>query len=504
MTQSSPMHRVAVVGGGISGLAAAHRLVELNPACGPTLFEATGRLGGVLSTVHEAGFQVEQSADNFITTYPWALALCRRLGLEEELVQTNPDTRRTFVVHRGKLYKLPDGFLMMAPTKMWPMAVTPVLSPLGKLRAGFEYFLPPSRDDRDESMAAFVRRRLGREVFERLVEPLVSGVYAADMEKLSLLATLPRFREMERKHGSLIRAMRKQMQAARAAGRHVDQSGARYSMFVTLQRGLSSLIDALAARLPKAAVRLGTNVVRVEPSGGGWRVETGEGRSDRFDALILATPSHVAAGLLKPVAAELSGDLAGIEHEGTAIVTMAFEASQAIAVLRLVADVSVVGRVAVASCGVGVEVGFGGGGRSGHVGSLRSGGGVPQRCRGTPHRGQVAPGDRLVAQLGLRQPARLVVEGDGVPDVRVVGPPGPALPRPGPEGDLYRPRAVVRAPGVPLDARPDGLPVGQPLGDDVVDHREHRRRVLQRGGRRRLGYGQSAQHHPGRHPDPGR
>ena len=227
-------------------------------------------------------------------------------------------------MRKRRLYPLPDGFLMMAPTKMWPMAVTPVLSPLGKLRAGFEYFLPPSRDDRDESMAAFVRRRLGREVFERLVEPLVSGVYAADMEKLSLLATLPRFREMERKHGSLIRAMRKQMQAARAAGRHVDQSGARYSMFVTLQRGLSSLIDALAARLPKAAVRLGrtSSVERVRAAEGGDR-EGGQSirRPDPGDA------SHVAAGSL-PVAAELSGDLAGIEHEGTAIVTMAFEASQ--------------------------------------------------------------------------------------------------------------------------------------------------------------------------------
>jgi oxygen-dependent protoporphyrinogen oxidase len=320
--------RIAVVGAGISGLAAAHRIVELAPQCEVRLYEKQDRLGGVLATVHEQGYQVELSADNFITTQPWGLELVRRLGLGAELMQTNPACRRTFVMRKRRLYSLPDGFLMMAPTKMWPMAVTPVLSPVGKLRAGLEYFLPPSRDDRDESMAAFVRRRLGREVFERLVEPLVSGVYAADMEKLSLLATLPRFREMERKHGSLIRAMRKQMKAARAAGRHVDQSGARYSMFVTLERGLSSLIDALAARLPKAAVRLGTNVVRVEPSGGGWKVETCDGRSDRFDALILATPSHVAAELLKPVAAELSGDLAGIEHEGTAIVTMAFESSQ--------------------------------------------------------------------------------------------------------------------------------------------------------------------------------
>ncbi len=331
MTQSSPMHRVAVVGGGISGLAAAHRLVELNPACGPTLFEATGRLGGVLSTVHEAGFQVEQSADNFITTYPWALALCRRLGLEEELVQTNPDTRRTFVVHRGKLYKLPDGFLMMAPTRMWPMAVTPILSPWGKLRAAMEYFLPPRRDETDESMAAFVRRRLGREVFDRLVEPLVSAVYAADMERLSVNATLSRFREMEREHGSLIRAMRRQMKVHRQA----RESGARYSMFVTLRRGLSSLVDALAARLPEDAVQLQTEVRSVSRAGEGWRLtlaSTGAAdepqRIETFDAVVLAAPSHVSAELLRPIDAGAAEDLAAIEHSGTAIVTLAFDRAE--------------------------------------------------------------------------------------------------------------------------------------------------------------------------------
>ncbi len=138
------------------------------------------------------------------------MELCRRLGLGDQLIQTNPAYRRTFVVRGGRLYRLPDGFLMMAPTRLWPLAVTPILSPLGKLRAAWEYFIPPRKDDGDESMAAFVRRRLGREAFDRLVEPLVAAVYAADMEKLSVEATLPRFRDMERQHGSLIRAMRRQ------------------------------------------------------------------------------------------------------------------------------------------------------------------------------------------------------------------------------------------------------------------------------------------------------
>jgi len=317
--------RVAVIGGGISGLAAAHRLVELKPDVELVLFERQPRLGGVLTTVHEDGFQVEGSADNFITTVPWGVDLCKRLGLGDQLIQTNPAHRRTFVVRRGRLHKLPDGFLMMAPTQMWPLATTPILSPLGKLRAGLEYFIPPRKDPSDESMAAFVRRRLGREVFERLVEPLVSAVYAADMDKLSVLATLPRFRELEREHGSLIRAMRHQMRAARKSR---PESGARYSLFLTLRHGLSSMVDALAKRLPPGAARLETSVERIERRSPGWTLSIEDGSSEEFDAVIVATPAHVAACLLESIDADLARRLASISHEGTAIVSAAYRRDQ--------------------------------------------------------------------------------------------------------------------------------------------------------------------------------
>jgi oxygen-dependent protoporphyrinogen oxidase len=328
------VRRVAVIGGGISGLAAANRLMEARPDVDLLLAESRPRLGGVLWTVHEDGFQVEQSADNFITTVPWGLDLCKRLGLADELVQTNPNCRRTYVIRSGRLCRLPDGFLMMAPTQMWPLAVTPILSPLGKLRAAIEYVLPPRKDDSDESMAAFVRRRLGREVFERLVEPLVSAVYAADMEKLSLLATLPRFREMERKHGSLIRAMRSQMKARRKTdAQAASQSGARYSMFVTLRTGLTRLVEALAARLPQGSLRLNTEVQRLERRGEGWRLYLFNGdrsavATEDVDAVILATPSHVAGRLLAPQNADLGQQLVGIAHSGTAILSVAYRREQ--------------------------------------------------------------------------------------------------------------------------------------------------------------------------------
>lgn len=326
-----------MIGGGISGLAAAHRLIELNPSCDLTLWEAGPRLGGVLSTVHRRGFEVEQSADNFITTVPWAVELCKRLGLGDQLVQTNPANRRAYVVRRGRLHTLPEGFLMMAPTRLWPLAVTAILSPWGKLRAAIEYFIPPRREQGDESMAGFVRRRLGREAFDRLVEPLVSSVYAADMEKLSLLATLPRFREMELEHGSLIRAMRRQMKTRRHAK---SESGARYSMFVTLRAGLSSMVEAIAARLPEGAVRLSTPIERIERAGDRWRLSPGLPSlrhqnappnglaAEEFDAVILATPSGTAARLFRPIDAELADQVGSIEHSGTAVVSLGYGREQ--------------------------------------------------------------------------------------------------------------------------------------------------------------------------------
>jgi len=314
------MKQIAVIGAGITGLAAAYRLTQLAPNAIVHVYDRHCRAGGVLTTLSRDGFQIEQSADNFITTVPWGVRLCKELGLE--LVQTNPKYRRTYVVRKGRLHLLPDGFLMLAPTKLWPMATTPILSSFGKLRAGLELFVPARKDDGDESMADFVRRRLGKEVFERLVEPLVSGVYAADMEKLSVLATLPRFREMERDHGSLIRAMQKQLAANRSANLS-EQSGARYSMFVTLRNGLSSLCDALADRLPEGSLKLGYEVSGLTKNDGAWTVN-----DSRYDAVILATETHAAAKLLAESQPALSQKLGSIQHEGTAIATFAFRAEQ--------------------------------------------------------------------------------------------------------------------------------------------------------------------------------
>jgi oxygen-dependent protoporphyrinogen oxidase len=335
--------KIAIIGAGITGLSAAYRLTrriadgELPRDTSVAVFDRRERVGGVLETVVRDGYQIEQSADNFITTVPYAIDLCRELGLESDLVQTNAAVRRTYVVHKNRLHLLPDGFLMMAPTKLLPLATTPILSPLGKLRAGLELFLPARRSDDDETMTQFVTRRLGREVFERLVEPLVSGVYAADMDKLSVLATLPRFREMERTHRSLILAMRAEMLRKRRAGNTASESGARYSMFVTLRSGLSHLCETLASRLPDGSVKTGCDVTKIKrqqnpvTSKTEWLVQTKNGTNEVnefYDNVIIASPANEAAKLLTEALPEISTLLRRIEHQGTAIVTLAFRSEQ--------------------------------------------------------------------------------------------------------------------------------------------------------------------------------
>jgi len=339
MPNSSGLHKqVAIIGGGISGLAAAHRVRELNREAQVTLFEATDRLGGSLRTSRQDGFLIEQGADSFITDVPWAVDLCRRIGFADQLIPTNSAARGAMVVRRGKLERVPDGFLLMAPQRLWPILCSPILSLRGKARLAGEFFVKrrtQSSDGRDdESVAEFVRRRLGRETFERLVQPLVGGIYTADPEKLSLAATLPRFLEMEREHGGLIRAARARakVQASGVRVQEIGGSGARYSMFVTPREGLSSLIEAIAARLPEGCIRFNTAVQRIERIGEKWRVHvdsTGTvGLSTDFDALIIATPTAAAAKLLEFTDAALARELRPIEYAGSAVVALGYDRSQ--------------------------------------------------------------------------------------------------------------------------------------------------------------------------------
>ncbi len=324
--------RVVVIGGGISGLAAAHRLCELDPACQVTLLEAGSRLGGVLETARRDGFLIERSADNFITNVPWAVDLCRRVGLSDQLLPTRSEQRNAMVVHAGRLERVPQGFMLMAPARLGPLLATPILSPWGKLRLLGEYFVPRRTESEDESLASFARRRLGREAFERIVQPLVGGIYAADPERLSLTATMPRFVEMERRWGGLIRGARHE-RSSETADATSDVAGARYGMFVAPRDGLASLVAAIAARLPEGSVRLGTRVESLSRGEqGGWVAKysgnDGVATTLECDAVILAIGAPDAARLLEPIDNALAGELAAIEYAGTSIVSLAFRRDQ--------------------------------------------------------------------------------------------------------------------------------------------------------------------------------
>ena len=334
--------RILILGAGIAGLSAAYRLRKAVPDAQISLWEKANRVGGVIETVERDGMQFEQSADNFMTLVPTALDLCAELGLTDSLVRTNTSDRRTYVARRGKLHPLPDGFMMLAPTKLWPMVTTPLLSPFGKVRAGMELLLPRKSDDADETIAAFARRRLGREVFERIVEPLLSGIYAGDAEKISLMATLPRFRDLEEKHRSLIIAMTLGQKEAKKAKR-AEESGARYSMFVTLREGLAHLPQRIAETLPKGTITLNRAASKVERIRGEqqhneqqheeqqreiWRVTDTTGQSECFDALVCALPSPVAGALFVESVPPAADFYDRMEQTSCAVVTFAFRHEQ--------------------------------------------------------------------------------------------------------------------------------------------------------------------------------
>jgi len=315
--------KLAVVGGGIAGLAAAHRAVELARERGQplelALFEAGDRLGGTIQTERYEGFLVECGPDSFLSEKPWALQLCKRLGIEDRLVRTDDRFRRTYVAFRGRLHPLPDGFQLLAPTRLGPFIRSGLFSWPGKLRMAMDLVLPRGGDP-DESLGEFVSRRLGREALERVAQPLVAGIYTADPGVLSLAATMPRFLDLERKERSLILGLWRG--ARRAPAEAAGASGARWSLFVTFAEGMEEFIRALATHLPPDAVRLKARVTDLTPEGSGWRIGLRDGPPATADAVIVATESHQAGRMLRYADPGLAHLLDGIPYASSATVTL--------------------------------------------------------------------------------------------------------------------------------------------------------------------------------------
>jgi oxygen-dependent protoporphyrinogen oxidase len=312
--------RACVIGGGIAGLSAAYRLKQRGAQV--EVFEGAQRVGGLLGTERFDGFVVETGADSILTEKPWAIELAEELGLAAEVIQTEPGPRGAYIVHAGKLQRVPDGFSLVAPTDLLAMARSQIVSWPGKLRMALDLVLPRRRASDDESLQSYVERRLGRELFERLAQPLVSGIYGADPDRLSLAATMPRFVEMERQHGSVIRGLWAKQRSAQGGAR-AHAAGARYGLFAAFRGGMQTLVDALAREL-EGDLRTGHLVTAVErDADAGIKVEV-RGGWHGYDALIVAVPAHVAAQILPSFDAELARQLFGIQYASAATVTCAW------------------------------------------------------------------------------------------------------------------------------------------------------------------------------------
>jgi oxygen-dependent protoporphyrinogen oxidase len=313
------MKRIAIIGGGISGLSAAYVLEQHRRAGVPlqyVLYESSPRLGGVLRTEHVEGCLVEAGPDSFLTEKPWASDLCRELGIGDQLIGSNDAERKTYILVRGRLVPMPDGLLFMVPIKILPSAFSQLFSFSTKLRIIGEWFHSPKNSDSDESVAALVQRHYGSEMVERVADPLLAGVYGGDASQLSVRAVLPRLREMESEYGSLGRGM---LEAFRKQRKEKKQP-----IFTSIENGMQQIADAIVGRLPGTSIRLSDPAVTVRYNDKAWSVAAG-GAEQSFDSVIMALQAPTAGKLLRVAHNELASELSAISYSSSVIVALAFD-----------------------------------------------------------------------------------------------------------------------------------------------------------------------------------
>lgn len=334
--------RFAIIGAGITGFSAAQRLLSDDPTAEVTIFEKNDRAGGIIQTIHEDGFLLELGPDSFITNKPAAIRLCQEIGFDDQLIPTDNQHRRSLVLSDGKPVAVPAGFMLMAPSNLSAIAKTDVLSKVGRLRLLQESQIPAAAEIEDESLADFVRRRFGSETLDRLVQPLVGGIYTSDPEKLSIKATLPRFQQMEQQFGSVTVGTLLQNQKVATASPAADasdhrlaagstaSSGARYGLFAAPKNGMASMLDAVQTWVTKdrrCQIRLGTSVVGLQHNDN-WTLQIEGQPNETFDAVIVALPTHQASKLLTTDrTAELKKKLAEIEYASSVIMVSTHQIS---------------------------------------------------------------------------------------------------------------------------------------------------------------------------------
>lgn len=324
---------VVIVGGGIAGLSTAFALLEQAAATGVpltcTVLEATPAWGGKIVTHRVNDLVIEAGPDSFLSQKPAGLDLCNKLGLSDQLINTNETSKKASVFSQGRLHELPEGLVTFTPTQLGPFLRSGLLSWTGLARMGLDVLVPARRSMEDESLASFFRRRFGRQAFERMIEPLMAGIYAGDAEQMSVRATFPRFVELEQQHGSVIRGM-----AASHRTRSVTASklGPRRTMFVTLRQGVAGLVAALTARIQRQGATLRTScpvsALRVRSHQvGRWMYDVilDDGSALSAEALVLATPAYVGAELVRPLSPMAAGLMEQIPYASTATISLAYD-----------------------------------------------------------------------------------------------------------------------------------------------------------------------------------
>lgn len=316
---------VLIIGGGITGLAAANRLKELNDSYDIDLkfkiLESSGRIGGNISTIRHDDLLIEEGPDSFLTAKPQALDLCNRLGMESEIMGTSEINRKTLIYLDGRLVELPEGFILLSPTKILPFITSPIMSLSGKLRVLAEMFIPAANSQNDESLKSFITRRFGMELYENIAQPLIGGIYTSDPEKLSMKSAVPNIYGLQKKYGSIIKGLMKEYSNRK-------ESGARYSQFVTLKNGMSTLINRIEDRISKDLILTGQSVKEINKKDKIWTATTTDGKEYNANGIILATPSHASAEIVSSIDTKLSVELNKIEFASSAIVLLAYMKQQ--------------------------------------------------------------------------------------------------------------------------------------------------------------------------------
>jgi oxygen-dependent protoporphyrinogen oxidase len=315
------MKRIAIIGGGISGLSAAFYLQKQKQAGVPleyVLFEASPRFGGVIRSERIDSCLVEAGPDSFLTEKASAAELCVALGLGDQLIGSNDLGRKTYILVNGELTPIPDGLAFMVPTKILPSALSPLFSFRTKIKMAREWFRSASKVETDESVASFVERHYGAEMVERLADPLLSGIYGGDAHNLSLKAVLPRFADMQAAHGSLSKAMILNRTQA------IKNKNPPRPLFTTLKGGMQQMVDGILHRLPEASLRPNSPVESLRFENQKWKFSARD-QTQEFEELILATPAHVAAALLNESHAELAAELRGIQYSSSVTVCLGYD-----------------------------------------------------------------------------------------------------------------------------------------------------------------------------------